>query len=100
MSNILLNTNKIEHIDTVEAVIDDNLTWVLEYYLITMQGVADEVFYSLKVDKCTLMGEVVESETTYAVTEDYEVAKDMALAFSRGMVFPITVSEMVDEWFD
>jgi len=100
MSNTVLNTNTIEHISTIDVVTEEDLTWVLEYYVLTMQGVADEVFYSLKVDKCTPLGEIVESETTYAITEDYTVVRDMAIAFCKGMVFPINVSELVDEWMD
>jgi len=100
MSNALLNTSAIEHIATVEAPTEEGIAWVLEYHLLTMQGVAEEVYYCLKVDKCTSNGEIVESETTFAINEDYKAAKAMAEAFATGLVLPITVSEMVDEWFD
>ena len=100
MSNLLLKMGESEHIATVNAVSEEGITWILQYHILTMQGVADEVLYGLKIDKCTLIGEIIESESTYAVTEDYKVAKEIATAFANGMVFPITLAEMIDEWFD
>jgi len=99
MNNILLNTSIVEHIATMEVSTEEGMEWVLKYHLLTMQGVADEVFYALSIDKCTSSGEVIESETTFAFTEDYNTAKTMAEAFAECIVFPVTVNEMVDEWF-
>jgi len=99
MDNLLVQTSGYEHIATMNAESEEGTTWVLDYYIIKMLGVADETLYGLKIDKSTSGGEILESDTTYAITEDYGIAQEIAKAFASGMVFPITMAEMVDEWF-
>jgi len=85
-----------EHIANATIQQDDGAEWQLDYYLQIYDGT--ETLYGLRVNKSTLEGVLVDSEETFATTDNKDEALAMAEAFARGTVPPSVLLEMVDEW--
>lgn len=77
---------------------DNGSEWVLEYYIQTYDSADYGNVYGIKVDKCTMDGQVVESEETFGTTDKKHHALEMVNAFHKGVVPPSVLLEMVDEW--
>ena len=77
---------------------DDGREWLLDYYLQTYECLSNERLYGMKVNKNTLEGVLVETEETFATTDNRSDALTMVNAFARGTVSPCVLLEMVDEW--
>ena len=87
-----------EHVANETIRYDDGTEWLLGYYLQTFECPGGETLYGLKVDKSTPDGVLVESEETFATTDNKDEALAMVEAFARGTVPPSVLLELVDEW--
>ncbi|MCL2217692.1 MAG: hypothetical protein FWB91_11835 [Defluviitaleaceae bacterium] len=85
---------QVEFVAKASILTDCGTEWVLEYFVENHDG----QFYSLRVDKSTPDGVLVEREETPAMTENHEEAMAMAEAFAQGSVPPVVLLEMADEW--
>jgi len=89
---------KEEWVANAEYQNSKNERWILNYFLQISEGENGENLYGLRIDKSTPEGVLCESEETFAVTESRDDALTMANAFAKGIVQPVTLLEMADEW--
>ena len=94
----LLNEVQQEIIASSTIQQDNGKEWLLDYYLQTYDGLEGEKLYGMRVDKSTPEGVLVDSEETFATTNNRRDALAMVDAFARGTVPPSVLLEMVDEW--
>ena len=91
-----------EWVATVEMNTECNEKWILDYYLQRLdaknEDEQDITFFGIRVDKSNPEGVLHEREATHAITENHETALEMARAFAKGIVPPVTLLEMTDEW--
>ena len=98
MRHQVFNQGNVEKVGVATIRQDSGDEWVLEYYLQCYEGLGGEQLYSLRIDKSTPDGVLAEREETFALTESYKSAFEMAVAFYRGTVPPSVLLEMADEW--
>ncbi|MCL1843135.1 MAG: DUF6514 family protein [Defluviitaleaceae bacterium] len=96
---MLRQTAQNEWVANAEIRLESGETWVLNYYIQSVNSGEGITLYGLKIEKSTPEGVLFESEETGSITESYDEALIMAKAFAKGSVPPVVLLEMADEWY-
>ena len=83
-------------IETTTVVFDDGTEWILDFYLQFVDDTAN--LYGVKINRRTMDGVLIESDETFAATENRDDAIAMIKAFAKGKVLPMSLLYMVDDW--
>jgi hypothetical protein len=89
--------NDFKWVADARIIKDTGEACVLVYYISIMGD--DIPLYGLKVEKRSETGQLLETETTPALTASHEEAVRLARFFAKGSVPPCTLLEMTDEVF-
>ena len=83
---------------TVLLTIDKNISWSLEYYLMTYPGSTGKELYGVRIDKRDPNYYVVDKSETFAMTESYDKALAILSHLANGMVRPLEMLTIIDDW--
>ena len=84
---------------TVLLTIDKSVSWSLEYYLITYISSTGKELYGIKIDKLDSNYCVIDSSETFSIADSCEKALAILSYLANGLVRPIELLAMVDDWF-
>lgn len=78
---------------------ENGTTWQLEYYMQPYQSTDGTNMFGISVHKLDLDGQLLESNDTYALSENPDKVMAIIEFLASGNVPPCVLGEMVDEWF-
>lgn len=84
---------------TVLLTINKSISWSLEYYLQTYTSSSGKKLYGIKIDKLDTHYNIIDTADTFSMTESYDKVTAILLYLANGLVRPLELLAMVDDWF-